>query len=75
MKEQLSVVSGPWSVAKGERREAAPPAQGEVCGLVCPKCGCRHLIVVYTRPRVRQILRVRACRHCGRRLVTRERLS
>ena len=44
-------------------------------GLVCPKCGCRHLLVVYTRPKLEHVLRVRACRHCGKRMMTRERLG
>jgi transcriptional regulator NrdR family protein len=44
-------------------------------GLVCPKCGCRHFAVVYTRPRVGYIMRVRSCRHCGKRVVTRERIG
>ncbi len=44
-------------------------------GLICPKCGCRHLFVVYTRPRAGHILRLRSCRHCGKRLLTRERLG
>lgn len=43
-------------------------------GLQCPKCGCRHLPVWYTRKRPGHILRVRRCRHCGRRVTTRERL-
>jgi hypothetical protein len=38
--------------------------KNEICkatpvGLVCNKCGCRHLLVVYTRPRAGCILRVR----------------
>lgn len=41
-------------------------------GLECRNCGCRHFYVVYTRPAERGITRVRACRHCGRRIVTRE---
>jgi len=42
-------------------------------GLVCPKCGCRHFIVVYTRPaHGRRILRCRECRHCLRRMITYE---
>lgn len=45
----------------------------EIKGLTCPRCGCRHLFVVYTRGKPGHILRVRECRHCGRRLVTRER--
>lgn len=43
-------------------------------GLECPKCGCRHLPVSYTRKRPGHILRVRRCRHCGRRVATRERV-
>lgn len=43
-------------------------------GLACPKCGCRHLPVVYTRPRDNGILRARQCRHCGKRIITRERI-
>lgn len=49
-------------------RKAAP----EPKGLSCPKCGCRHLLVVYTRQKVGHILRARDCRHCGRRIITRE---
>jgi len=44
----------------------------EPTGLRCPRCGCGHLPVVYTRPRRGFILRVRRCRHCGRRIATRE---
>jgi len=43
-------------------------------GLVCPKCGCRHLPVYYTRRDSRTIRRTRVCRHCGYRLVTREKI-
>ncbi len=42
-------------------------------GIECPKCGCHHFEVLYTRPIIGQIKRVRACRHCGRRMVTFER--
>ena len=41
-------------------------------GVVCRHCGCRHLPVYYTRHQNGRILRLRECRHCGRRLVTRE---
>ena len=51
-----------------------PLKEEEPKGLVCPKCGCRHLLVVYTRPQAGGILRVRSCRHCGKRIVTRERM-
>ena len=41
-------------------------------GLECRACGCRHFEVLYTRPRPGGIRRVRQCRHCGKRLMTRE---
>jgi hypothetical protein len=43
-------------------------------GLGCPECGCRDFRVVYTRGRDDRIERRRACRHCGRRVTTHERL-
>ena len=45
----------------------------ETPGLTCRTCGCRHFIVVYTRPIPGGILRRRQCRNCGRRITTRER--
>jgi len=40
-------------------------------GLSCPKCGCGHFLVVYTRPsRGSKIMRRRECRNCGRRITT-----
>ncbi len=41
-------------------------------GIECPRCGCRHFYVVYTRLREGSIMRRRECRHCGRRITTRE---
>ena len=42
-------------------------------GIECPKCGCRHFRVLYTRRAWGgRILRRRECRHCGRRLTTYE---
>lgn len=41
-------------------------------GLECPRCGGTWFRVVYTRPNVRAIVRRRECRHCGRRIRTRE---
>jgi len=38
----------------------------------CRACGCPHLPVYYTRQRRDHVLRVRFCRHCGRRRVTKE---
>lgn len=51
----------------------AMPPKDPAKGLACPRCGCRHLPVVYTRPKPGHILRVRECRHCGKRMSTRER--
>lgn len=49
-------------------------ASDQPAGFECRSCGCRHFHVVYTRPTERGITRVRACRYCGRRIVTRETL-
>ena len=52
----------------------AGPTQAK--GLACPKCGCRHFEVLYTRAAVGGVIRRRrACRHCGRRVTTTERLG
>lgn len=53
-------------------KPATEPEDG--AGLECTRCGCRHFLVVYTRPGDKCIKRVRSCRHCGRRVVTRERM-
>ena len=43
-------------------------------GINCPRCGCSDLRVYYTRRKPNgTIMRSRECRHCGRRIVTRER--
>lgn len=45
-------------------------------GLACPKCGCEHFRVVYTRRALGgKIVRSRECRHCGRRVITYERVA
>ncbi len=45
-------------------------------GVSCPTCGCEHLPVYYTRKRRGgKIIRVRICRHCGRRVLTTERVA
>lgn len=55
-------------------KPATKEAEAKVqTGLACPRCACRHMRVVYTRPRASQIIRVRECRHCGKRVLTRER--
>ncbi|GJQ28432.1 MAG: hypothetical protein HBSAPP03_15910 [Phycisphaerae bacterium] len=46
---------------------------GQQVGLVCRGCGCQHFRVVYVKHRPGGIvLRRRECRHCGRRVMTRE---
>jgi hypothetical protein len=44
-------------------------------GLMCPDCHCRDLRVYATRRRGDGVLRIRFCRHCNRRIITRERIS
>jgi transcriptional regulator NrdR family protein len=42
-------------------------------GLVCGRCGCQHLRVVYLKPLPNgMVLRRRECRQCRRRFSTRE---
>ena len=50
--------------------------QVEPRGIQCPKCGCGHFEVVYTR-RIPggAIRRRRECRYCGRRVTTTERMG
>ncbi|OPZ23973.1 MAG: hypothetical protein BWZ02_03016 [Lentisphaerae bacterium ADurb.BinA184] len=48
------------------------PRVEEPAGVVCRHCGCRDLPVYYTRRRNGRIIRVRECRNCGRRMMTRE---
>jgi transcriptional regulator NrdR family protein len=51
----------------------AAPKPPEERGLRCPKCGCGHFRVLYTRPAWgNRLLRRRECRHCGRRITTYE---
>ena len=44
-------------------------------GIECRDCGCRDLRVIYTRRSIGQIIRRRECRHCGRRMTTREKIA
>ncbi len=53
---------------------AAMSEQSEKQGVACPTCGCRHLDVLYTRLGYRSRQRVRLCRHCGRRILTKEKI-
>lgn len=50
--------------------------QDEQRGLRCPKCGCEHFRVIYTRRTWGgKIMRSRECRHCGRRVITYEHVA
>ena len=42
-------------------------------GLQCRKCGGCASAVLYTRRRFGCVIRSRKCKHCGQRMVTRER--
>jgi len=54
------------------KQEAARASRG----LDCPRCGCRHFRVIYTRAAWGgRIVRRRECRHCGRRITTSERIG
>ena len=44
----------------------------EATGLVCRACGCRHFRVIYLKRLPGALLRRRECRHCGKRITTRE---
>jgi len=58
-------------VPKVRQREAV--VDGQKAGLVCRACGCQHFRVVYVRPLPNGVvLRRRECRHCGKRMTTRE---
>lgn len=48
------------------------PDDAGALGMACPKCGCRHLEVYYTRPMRNGRLRVRRCRNCRAEIRTRE---
>lgn len=61
--------NGPAAIPQGEAA-----AGKEKRGLECPKCGCKHLPVVYTRATIlSRVMRRRECRNCGRRITTYER--
>ena len=43
-------------------------------GLVCGRCGCRDFRTPHTRRMRDGIMRERACRHCGKVILTKEKL-
>ncbi len=48
-------------------------AAGAELGIVCRECGCRDWRVNYTRQGNGEVRRQKICRHCGKRMMTRER--
>lgn len=54
-----------------ERKQWPPPADPAV-GIVCRGCGCADLRVIYVRHRMAFTFRLRECRHCGKRVQTKE---
>lgn len=59
-----------------ERSTRPPTEPDEQRGLLCPKCGCEHFRVMYTRRAVGgKIVRNRECRHCGKRVITYEQVA
>lgn len=54
----------------------AQPTPEEERGIRCPKCGCAHFRVIYTRQAWGGVIRRRReCRNCGKRMITTERLA
>ena len=39
-------------------------------GIVCRKCGCKHMDVKISRKRPHRVRRVRVCRNCGAKVRT-----
>jgi hypothetical protein len=71
-----------WTALSGYRQAMKPDDAEErreppeaVPGIPCRKCGCCDLRVIWTRRRFGFITRMRECRHCGLRTITRERAS
>ncbi len=59
-------------MAKSQQR---PADTGDAAGLRCWKCRSRQFRVIYTRPCPNGgIMRRRACRQCGTKITTRERM-
>lgn len=57
------------------RPEAIQEPASVANGIECPRCGCHHFYVVWIRHRDSRIIRKRECRHCGRAIVTTERVA
>lgn len=55
-----------------EAMAGASESSNDAEGIVCPKCGCRHMNVSYGRKQLGFVQRVKYCRNCGQRVLTRE---
>lgn len=54
------------------QRQAKETVKGDR-GIRCPKCGCGHWRVIYTRSAWGgRLIRRRECRYCGKRITTTE---
>lgn len=62
----------PAAVPSSPSRAPGVLSSVELAGIRCRKCGCADLPVAYVRHLNGYTQRVRFCRHCGRRIVTRE---
>lgn len=57
-------------------RQQSETIDGQKLGLICRACGCEHFRVIYLKRLLNGVLmRLRECRHCGRRITTRESAS
>lgn len=74
MSKRSANSTGNGSANHSPHGSAAAAADTPPRGLVCPDCACRHFFVIYTRQRPDRIVRRRECRHCGRKILTVERL-
>jgi hypothetical protein len=57
--------SGETDATKADERDEKPAG-----GVTCPKCGCGHCPVWYTRAKPNGVVRKRICRHCGKEFIT-----
>lgn len=57
------------------RKSERATAEDKPRGIECRKCGCAHMPVQATRRKRGYVLRIRVCRNCGKRHLSRERLG
>lgn len=59
-------------MAKNRRKTYEETIGGDVRGIPCQECGCRHNYVIRTEKIGETIRRTRRCRNCGRTYYTTE---